>query len=109
MASTFGIWLDAVLTSDQISEGRCAMDTLGSFAAKTHLAELLDRVARGEVITITRRGHPVARLVPVSATSDEARYRRYIEELRHARAGQDRGARRGTRIAELIAKGRERG
>jgi prevent-host-death family protein len=29
-----------------------------------HLSELLERVARGEEITVTRRGQPVARLVP---------------------------------------------
>ena len=41
------------------------MNTVGAYEAKTHLAHLLDRVARGETLTITRRGHPVARLVPV--------------------------------------------
>lgn len=41
------------------------MDTVGAFEAKTHLSRLLDRVARGESLTITRRGRPVARLVPV--------------------------------------------
>jgi prevent-host-death family protein len=38
--------------------------TVGTFEAKTHLSDLLDRVARGESITITRHGIPVARLVP---------------------------------------------
>lgn len=41
------------------------MDTVGAYEAKTHLSRLLDRVAGGEILTITRRGHPVARLVPV--------------------------------------------
>ena len=41
------------------------MDTVGAREAKTHLARLLDRVAGGETVTITRRGCPVARLVPV--------------------------------------------
>lgn len=41
------------------------MDTVGAYEAKTHLARLLDRVARGESLTITHRGQPVARLVPV--------------------------------------------
>jgi prevent-host-death family protein len=41
------------------------MTKLGAFAAKTHLASLLDRVERGEEITITKHGRPVARLVPV--------------------------------------------
>ena len=37
---------------------------VGAYQAKTHLAELLDRVERGERITITRHGRPVAELVP---------------------------------------------
>lgn len=32
--------------------------------AKARLSEMLDRVERGEEITITRHGEPVARLVP---------------------------------------------
>ena len=32
--------------------------------AKTHLAQLLDAVERGETIIITRHGRPVARLIP---------------------------------------------
>lgn len=38
--------------------------TVGAYEAKTHLAELLDRVQRGEEIVITRHGKPIARLVP---------------------------------------------
>jgi prevent-host-death family protein len=44
--------------------------SVGAFEAKTHLAALLDAVAAGEQITITRHGHPVARLVP---PEDQAR------------------------------------
>lgn len=40
------------------------MQTVGSYEAKTHLPALLDRVAQGEQITITRHGVPVAMLVP---------------------------------------------
>lgn len=42
------------------------MREIGAFEAKTHLSELLSAVAAGESITITRRGRPVARLVPVA-------------------------------------------
>lgn len=41
---------------------RCVV---GAFEAKTKLSRLLERVARGETITITRNGVPVARLAPV--------------------------------------------
>ena len=40
------------------------MTTVGTFEAKTHLTELLGRVAKGEIILITNRGRPVAMLVP---------------------------------------------
>ncbi|MCY3597428.1 MAG: type II toxin-antitoxin system Phd/YefM family antitoxin [Rhodospirillales bacterium] len=42
------------------------VETIGAYEAKTHLPSLLDRVARGESLTITRHGKPVARLVPVA-------------------------------------------
>jgi prevent-host-death family protein len=51
------------------------MSTVGTFEAKTHLTQLLERVARGERIVITNRGKPVAMLVPpeVEETKDAAR------------------------------------
>lgn len=41
------------------------MKTVGASEAKTHLARLLEEVAAGETITITKRGRPVARLPPL--------------------------------------------
>jgi prevent-host-death family protein len=38
--------------------------TVGAFEAKVRFMQLLEHVAAGEEITITRHGHPVARLVP---------------------------------------------
>lgn len=43
------------------------MRKVGAFEAKTNLSALLDAVAQGETITITKRGRPVARLVPPEA------------------------------------------
>jgi prevent-host-death family protein len=40
--------------------------TIGAFEAKTHLSALLDRVDKGQVYLITKRGRPVAELRPVS-------------------------------------------
>jgi prevent-host-death family protein len=40
------------------------MSTVTAFQAKTRFGELLDRVARGEEIVITRHEKPVARIVP---------------------------------------------
>lgn len=41
------------------------MTEVGVHEAKTHLSRLLERVAAGEEIVITRGRRPVARLVPV--------------------------------------------
>ena len=62
------------------------MEEVGAFEAKTHLPKLLNRVAQGERITITRRGKPVALLVPVEPTpslSPEAA----VQRLRALRRG----------------------
>ncbi len=40
------------------------MKSVGSYEAKTHLPRLLSRVEKGESITITKRGKPVALLSP---------------------------------------------
>lgn len=44
-------------------------NAVGAFEAKTKFSELLERVSRGEEITITRHEKPVARLVPVGRSS----------------------------------------
>jgi prevent-host-death family protein len=43
------------------------MTEVGVHEAKTHLSRLLERVAAGEEIVITRGRRPVARLVPIHA------------------------------------------
>ena len=52
-----------------------AVREIGAFEAKTHLSALLEAVAAGESIVITKRGRPVARLVPHDAADREARAR----------------------------------
>jgi prevent-host-death family protein len=49
------------------------MRTIGAFEAKTHLSSLLEEVASGEEILITRHGKPLARLVPVDSGGRERR------------------------------------
>ena len=78
------------------------MTTVGSYEAKTHLSSLLARVARGERITITKHGVPVAKLVPVE-TSGKRDRGEVIEELRRIRKGKTLG---GISIRELIEEGR---
>ena len=57
------------------------MITVGAFEAKTHLSTLLDRVAKGEEVVITRHGKPVARLVGV-ARADRDRVNDAFEKLK---------------------------
>jgi prevent-host-death family protein len=75
--------------------------SVGAYEAKTHLAELLDRVRRGEQIVITRHGKPIARLVP-EGQPDPAAAHAALDRL-FARA--DEMAARGARFTheELMA------
>ena len=45
------------------------MTTVGAYEAKTHFSQLLERVARGERIIVTRHGVPIAIMQPVEARS----------------------------------------
>ena len=62
------------------------MKTIGASEARTHFARLLEWVAKGEQIVITRHGTPVARLVPF-AKPDGERARRAISRLKAFRKG----------------------
>lgn len=65
------------------------MREVGSYEAKTHLPELLKAVEKGETIVITRRGAPVARLVPADrAGGDDVRL--IINRMKKARARRPR-------------------
>lgn len=78
------------------------MKTVGAFEAKTHLNELLARVSQGETIQITRRGVPVAKLVP----ADDGRkkdLRRVVSEIREIRKGATLGQ---LSINDVISEGR---
>lgn len=43
------------------------MDSVNVHEAKTHFSKLLERVARGEEVTISKAGRPVAKLVPIGS------------------------------------------
>jgi prevent-host-death family protein len=49
------------------------METVTLFDAKNRLSGLVDRVEAGQEVTITRRGKPVARLVPIIPEVNRAR------------------------------------
>jgi len=79
------------------------MHEVGAFEAKNNLAALLDEVERGDEVLITRRGKPVARLVPATSGFDREKSRRTAQELLQARQGVTLG---GLRIKDLVADGR---
>ncbi len=65
-----------------------AMITVGTFEAKTHLSTLLDRVAAGEEVVITKHGKPIARLVGARHI-DRARINEAFAKLKTLRSGND--------------------
>ncbi len=76
------------------------MEEIGAYEAKTRLSELLARVSRGERFTLTRRGVPVAMLIPVTRREPVAEV---VAELRTFRKGRRLG---GLSLRELIDAGR---
>lgn len=62
------------------------MGTVGSSGAKTNFLALLDRVERGEQIVITRRGKPIARLVPITE-AQKSKVSTAMARLRELRKG----------------------
>jgi prevent-host-death family protein len=79
---------------------------IGTFAAKTHLSEMLDEIQKGKDYTITKRGKPVARLVPFS---EDRKTRREItlelREIRKRTTGEPEDL-RSFDIREAIEEGR---
>jgi len=73
------------------------------FEAKNRLSALLAEVARGGEVTITRRGVPLAKLVPVGPSFDKEKARRAAAGLREASRGATLG---GIQIKDLVNEGR---
>ncbi|HEY3414201.1 MAG TPA: type II toxin-antitoxin system prevent-host-death family antitoxin [Armatimonadota bacterium] len=76
------------------------MTEVGAYEAKTHLSKLLDRVAKGETIAITKHGVRVAMLIPTDARPDPA------EVFRQMREFQAYHRLNGLSIREMIEEGR---
>ncbi|MDE2297944.1 MAG: type II toxin-antitoxin system prevent-host-death family antitoxin [Burkholderiales bacterium] len=84
------------------------MKEVAVYEAKTRLSELLAEVERGEQVTITRRGQPIARLVSATtakrgAVSQRQQVPATIEALREQR----KGVVLEGRLGDLIADGRD--
>jgi prevent-host-death family protein len=79
------------------------METVGSFEAKTHLGALLDRVAKGEKITITRHGIPAAVLAPVAEAEAKLSHKSIVEGMRALRKRVKPG---NMTVKEMVEEGR---
>ena len=78
------------------------METVGAYEAKTHLPKLLERVLKGERITITKHGVPVAVLQPPDP-SKNTDTRSVVVELRKFR---EKHSLSGNSIRDMIEEGR---
>jgi prevent-host-death family protein len=77
------------------------MESVGAYEAKTHLPRLLEAVAAGESVVITKHGVPVAKLIPAHRQGPQPA--EVIRSLRRARTGVTLG---GLSLADLISEGR---
>ena len=62
------------------------MIKVGIFEAKTHLSVLLEKVSQGQEVLITKRGEPIARLVPAQR-SDRTQIAATVDALLEFRKG----------------------
>jgi prevent-host-death family protein len=79
------------------------MREIGAFEAKNRLGTLLDWVESGEEVIITRRGKPVARLIPNVRSVDQGAAARAAAIIIARRAGVALG---GLKIKALVEEGR---
>jgi prevent-host-death family protein len=78
------------------------MDRVGAYEAKTQLSKLLERVMKGERITITKHGVPVAILQPPdSGKSGDTKH--VIAEIRKFRK---KNSLKGHSLKDLLEEGR---
>ena len=75
--------------------------TIGVFDLKSQLSSVLEEVMAGQIYTVTRHGHPIARITPISVTSVDER-RAAAARMKDAR----RGRTLGMPMKDAIAQGR---
>ena len=78
------------------------MPTVGAYQAKTKFSELVERVQKGERITITRYGEPVAVLIPVESAPSSP-LEEVIQDIKSLRQKNSLG---DLDLKEMIEEGR---
>ena len=64
------------------------MRTIQASKARTHFYSILDEVERGDAISVTRNGKPIARIIPepnIEVKIDPERVKQAIESIRALR------------------------
>ena len=80
------------------------MTSIGFYEARTHLSQLLDEVAKGKSVLITRRGKPAALLSPPPDAGEGKDIRQVLAEMKALRRGNKLG--KGLSPRDLIEEGR---
>lgn len=75
---------------------------MGIYEAKTHFADVIERVSRGERITITKRGKPVVELRAVEDTQDRSAIEAAMARLDERRRNRPKN-RKPITVAEIVA------
>ena len=78
--------------------------SIGAFEAKTHFSQIIEKAERGEDFVITRRGKPVAKIIPFEQKK-EITWEEALEDLRKFRKLY-RGEPGSFNIREAIEEGR---
>ena len=74
---------------------------------KARCLRVMEEVKRYRTpVVITKKGVPVAKLVPANVADQQEKRRQAVEEIMRWRVGKDRGAKPGSTISELIKAGR---
>ena len=81
-----------------------AQQQIGSFEAKTHFSRIIEEVEHGADYVITRRGKPVAKIIPFKK-ENEITWEEALEDIKELRK-RYRGKPGSFNIREAIEEGR---
>ena len=82
-----------------------AQQCIGTFEAKTHFSQIIEKVEHGADFVITRRGKPVAKIIPFKQ-EPEMTFKEAVEQLIEMRK-RYRGKPGSFNIREAIEEGRK--
>jgi prevent-host-death family protein len=78
------------------------METIGIYEARTRWSEIIDKVGKGDEVTVTRHGVPIARIIPVDSEKRLA-VRDAIAAMKEFGRGKSL---RGLSLKKMIKEGR---